>query len=119
MEIQEHQWRPIVEGIAAIAVALAEMGTSEEEAQGQVTNYLVYRLQVDIVDLVPILREAAAAVGSFPQPPDDSAESLERGRPIREMLGLPEPAERLASALRAREWLEKLADRIARLDSDQ
>lgn len=110
MEIPEHQRRGIVEGIGAIAVTLAEMGHAEEDARQQIIGYLVERLRVDDVDLVPVLREAAVAIQTFPQPPDESAERLERGRLIREMLGLPEPAEELAATLRAREWLQRLAN---------
>jgi hypothetical protein len=68
------------------------------------------RLQVDDADLVPVIREAAVTIQAFPQPPDESAERLERTSPIRQMLGLPEPAEELAATLRAREWLQRLAN---------
>jgi hypothetical protein len=105
---EEH--RGIVEGLAAIAVTAAEMGTTEEEARRQLALWLV-RLEVQSSG-VP--REAAAAISSFPQPLDEPAERLERGRPIREMLGVPEPTQELEAALRAREWLDRLADDLER-----
>jgi hypothetical protein len=95
-------------------VTLAEMGHAEEEIRQQIVGYLVERLHIDVVDLAPVIREAAVAIGSFPQPPDDPPERLERGRPIRQMLGLPEPAQELAAALRARDWLQRLADDLDR-----
>jgi hypothetical protein len=74
----------------------------------------VLRLHIDAEDLVPVIREAAAAIASLPQPLDESAERLERGRQVREMLGISEPVEELAAALRAREWLERLAEDLTR-----
>jgi len=38
MEIEEHQWRPIVEGIAAFAVTFAEMGDTEAEARSKLVD---------------------------------------------------------------------------------
>lgn len=111
MEIPDHQRRGIAEGIAAIAVTLAEMGHTEEDARQQVVR-LVERLRIEEVDLVPVIREAAAAIKDFPQPADEPTERLEGGRPIRQMLGLPEPSEQLAATLRAREWLERLANEL-------
>ena len=89
MEIPEHQRRAIVEGIGATAVTLAEMGNTEEEARQHIVVYLVEGLRIDAADLVPVIREAAALIASFPQPLDEPAERLERARPIREMLGVP------------------------------
>src|SRR6266567_1076285 len=114
MEIPEHQRRAIIDGTAAIAVTLAEMGHTEDEARQQIVGYLVQRLQIDAQDLVSVIREAAYSIASFPQPLDEPAERLERGRRIRAMLGLPEPTDALASTLRAREWLERLADELNR-----
>lgn len=109
MEIEEHQWRPIVEGMAAFAVTFAEMGDTEDDARSKLVGYMQMRLRIDQRDAARILREAAAAIARFPQPPDESAERLEHGRPIREMLGVPEPSDELAASLRAREWVERLA----------
>jgi hypothetical protein len=112
MEIPDDQREMIVEGMAAIAVTLAEMGHGEEDTRQQVVSYLVERLRIDETDLVPVIREAATAIQTFPQPTNEPAEQLERGRPVRQMLGLPEPAEELEAMLRAREWLERLATEL-------
>lgn len=109
MEIEEHQWRPIVDGIAAFAVSLAQMGNTEEDARSKLVGYMRMRLRIDQGDAVWVLREAAVAISRFPQPPDESAERLESGRQIRAMLGVPEPSEDLTASLTAREWLERLA----------
>ncbi len=109
MDIEPHQWQPIVEGMAAFAVTFAQMGNTEEEARAKLVGYMQGQLQLEKDDAVRVLREAADAITSFPQPPDDSAERLERGRPIRQMLGVPEPTEYLAASMRAREWVERLA----------
>jgi hypothetical protein len=106
----EEEHRGIVEGLAAIAVTAAELGATEEEARQQLALWFV-RLEVQSSG---VLREAAAAISSFPQPPDEPAERPKRGRPIREMLGLPEPSEELEAVLRSREWLDRLADELDR-----
>ena len=94
----------IVEGLAAIASTLAEMGTSDDEALAQLRAWIV-RLNVNAATI----RDAATAMSSMPQPLEETAEQTERARPIREMLGVTSAAEELAAALRAREWLEQLA----------
>lgn len=110
MSASDDEYRGIVEGLAAIAVTAAEMGATEEEARQQLVLWLI-RVEVQSSN---VLREAATAISSFPQPADEPADRLERGRPIREMLGVPEPSEELEAAIRAREWLERLADELDR-----
>ncbi len=99
----------IVEGIAAFAISLAEMGTDEEAARSQLVGMMVGVHEID----PELLREAAAAVSAFPQPLDESPEEIERARPIREMLGVRSASEELEAVLRAREWLQRLADDLA------
>lgn len=99
----------IVEGLAAHAVALAEMGADEADVHARLIAEL-HRLSV--ADPVAVLREAAAAVTAGPQPLDETADELERARPIRELLGVTDPAQQLAATLRAREWVQRLADEL-------
>jgi hypothetical protein len=106
MGIPEHQRRVIARGIAVLAVSLGEKGETQQDAGAAIIAYLVYDLLIDEADLVSVIRDAAAAVASLPQPVDEPAERLERGRPIRELLGLPEPSTEIVRTLRARELLE-------------
>lgn len=98
--------RIVVEGLAAMAVTLSEMDASEDEARAQLVTMLQ---RVGATD-VGVVREAAAAISGFPQPLDESAEAIERAEPIRRLLDVPSAAEELQASLRAREWLERLAD---------
>lgn len=98
MNIKDHQSAPIVEGIAAFAITFAQMGDTEAEARSKLVGYMQMRLQIDDEDAVRVLRGAAQAIVSFPQPPDDSSDHLERGRPVREMLGVPEPSDVLEAS---------------------
>jgi hypothetical protein len=109
LEIEAHQWKPIVEGVAALAVTFAEMGDTEDEARGKLAGYMQSQLDISQVDAIRVLKAAAESVASFPQPPDESAERLARGESVRKMLGVPEPSESLAKTLMAREWLQTLA----------
>lgn len=97
--------RVIVEGLGALAVSLAEMGVDEDVARAQLVAMMgrVHEFKPDV------LREAAQAISSFPQPLEESADELERTRAIREMFGVPSASEELEASLRAREWLERLA----------
>lgn len=95
----------VVEGLAAYAITLSSMGTSEVAARSELCA-LLQRVRAPDVHVV---RDAAAAVGRFPVPLDEPAAVVERGEPIRRMLDLPEPSEELAAQLRAREWLQRLA----------
>ncbi len=99
------QRRVVAEGIAAMAVTLAEMGATEDEARVKILAMLQ---QVGPAD-AEIVREAAACIGQMPQPLNESAEEVERARPIREMLGVTSAEEQLTAALTGREWLEHLA----------
>lgn len=98
--------RVIVEGLGAMAVSLAETGEDEDTARRQLVGMMLQLHETD----VEVLREAAEAIASFPQPIDESADELERARPIREMLGVRSASEDLEASLRARDWLERLAN---------
>lgn len=98
--------RVIVEGIAAIAVSVAEMGGSEDDMRAAVADMLpkLGELRPDVVNA------AAAVIARFPQPLDESPEEIEAARPIRQRLGLPDASDELAASLRAREWLQRMAE---------
>lgn len=98
--------RVIVEGLGAMAVSLAETGEDEDTARRQLVGMMLQLHETD----VEVLREAAEAISSFPQPIDESTDELERARPIREMLGVRSASEDLEASLRARDWLERLAN---------
>ncbi len=98
--------RVVVEGLVATALTLAE----RDERDGNALGYLR-----DLSDQVglrtpAVFRAAAAAITQMPQPPLESADATERARPMREMLGVQSAEDKLAAALRAREWLLRLAD---------
>ena len=97
----------IIEGLAAIANGLAEMGESDEEIRRHMRGHLARR---QITTEAPaVLRAAAECITRMPQPLLESAEETERRRPIEEMLGLTSAEDQLAAMLRAREVLENLA----------
>lgn len=98
----------IVEHLAVLAVALAEDGTRESEALSQLGTFL----QRFAVSDVSIIREAAAAVLSLPQPIDETLEETERANPIRELFGVPSAQSQLTATLTGRVWLEKLAESV-------
>jgi hypothetical protein len=81
------------------------LGEDEDTARRQLVGMMLRLYETD----VEVLREAAQAISSFPQPIDESADELERARPIREMLGVRSASEDLEASLRARDWLERLA----------
>lgn len=98
--------RIIIEGIAAAAVTLAEMGKSRPQFDEQITT-----LAASVGATAEQIRLAADEIARMPQPVDESAEERERGEPIRQMLGVMPVEEQLVAELRAREWLQALADR--------
>ncbi|MDP9386855.1 MAG: hypothetical protein M3Q48_02730 [Actinomycetota bacterium] len=107
--VSRDERRVIVEGLAAYAVTMTEMGADEQDVRAKLASEL-QRFGVD--DPVGVLRDSAAAITAAPQPPDETAERLERAQPIRELFGLPSPGEQLAATLRAREWVQRLAEDI-------
>lgn len=91
-----------------MAITLSEMGTGPDDARSQLLGWL-QRYQLENPADVGVVRDAAAAVGTFPQPVDEPAYEIERSQHFRQLLGVPSAAEQLAAQLRAREWLEQLA----------
>lgn len=91
-----------------MAITAAEMGASDEELVNAVGGMML-RLGMGTADEV---RAVAAAVARLPQPLDEGAYERERRRPIEEMLGVTSPEEQLSAALRAREVLERFAERV-------
>jgi hypothetical protein len=98
--------RKIAEGTAALAISLAEQGASEEVWRAAMLRMLEQLGEANAA----IVRLAASAVTSLPEPLDETPEEIERARPFRETLGVRSAEEDLAATLRAREWLERLAN---------
>ena len=96
----------IVEGLAAVAVALAEMGATEAEMQEALERTGALRRPRHAA----VLGDVVAAISALPQPLDEPADELERAQPLRDLLGLASLAEELAATLHAREWVQHLAD---------
>lgn len=94
-----------LEGLAAIAVTVAEMGGTPEDVMARVGPYL-FKLGLATGDDV---RAVAAAIARLPQRMNESAEIRERRKPIERMLGLTSAEEALVASLTAREALETLA----------
>jgi hypothetical protein len=99
----------IAEGVAALAFSHAEQGTSEEEARVVILETLMQLGEAN----ASMVRLAASAVTSLPEPLDETPEEIERARPIREMMGVRSAENDLAATLRAREWLERLATELS------
>ena len=96
----------IVEGLAAIAVTVAEMGGTNDDIRAQLIS-MMFKLHID--DPAEVLRAAAAAVGRLPTPMEESAGDTERQRGLRALLGVTSAEDQLAAGLRGRDMLEKLA----------
>ena len=106
--MSEEQYRTLVDGLAATAVALAERHERETNALG----YLRDLAEQMGVRSAPVYREAAAAITRMPQPPLESAEETEQARARRATLGVPSAEDKLAAALLGREWLTRLAEEL-------
>ncbi len=106
--MSDEELRAAVEGLARTAVTLAERDEREANALGYLRDLS------DQLGLCTsaVFRAAAAAITEMPQPPLESAEETERARPMRTMLGVPSAEDRLSAALKGREWLLRLADKL-------
>ena len=98
----------MVAGLAATAVVLAERDEWESDA---------LRYMREVSDQVgarspQVFRAAAASIASMPFPPVETAEETERAEPMRRILGVQSVEDRLVAALRAREWLLRLAEEL-------
>ncbi len=98
----------VLEGLAAMAVSLAEMGSSETELVKVVGSSMASLGLTSSADV----RDVAGAISHLPEPVDESAEVRDRRRPIDEMLGLTSPEDQLVAALRARDALEAFATHL-------
>lgn len=107
--------RVIVEGLAASAVTLAEMGATEADARNKLLDWL---MALRVTDPAAILYDAAVQIGASPQPLGEPADKFDRAQRIRDLLGLKSPAEQLGAMLKAREWVQRLADDLATRSGD-
>ena len=103
--MSDEQLQVVVEGLAATAVTLAERDEREANALGYLRDLAAQVGQ----RTPPVFRSAAAAITNMPQPPLESADETERARPLRQMLGVQSAEDKLAAALKGREWLLRLA----------
>ena len=93
----------IVNGLAAYAITIAEMGGTETDAHPALLNLMMRVGESDPA----LLDEAAEAIARFPQPIDAAIDEIESAARVREMLGVRSATEDLEASLRAREWLQK------------
>ena len=96
----------IVEGLAVLAVSMAGMGRSEQDTRVALVREMAHLGETDI----SLLREAADAVERLPPPPREPAEKAENAGAVREDRDGEGDEEQRAAALKAREWLQRLAD---------
>ncbi|HEV7949071.1 MAG TPA: hypothetical protein VGP24_04810 [Glaciihabitans sp.] len=94
----------IVEGLAAFAVSMFEMGKDDAGVRDEVIAWWN-----QFGRPAGLFRVAADAVKELPQPLSESPETIERMRPIREALGVTSADDSLTAALKGRELLERLA----------
>ena len=104
----------VAEGLAALAVTLAEMGTTEERALREILAWM-YRLGTPDAETA---RAAAEAVATMAQPLDAPLDRTEAARQIRQMLGVSSVTDQLTAALQGREWLEEIARALEAPEGD-
>jgi len=56
-----------------------------------------------------IVRAASQRISQLPNPPDIDVDEFENAETVYEMFRLPTPASELTAALKAREWMDRLA----------
>ena len=93
------------EGVAAFAIALVRTGTDEATSR----HAILRQMSQSQVFVPGILRAAADAIKSFPQPLDETPEEIERTKPIRDLMGVPSAEQELLHSMAARELLERMA----------
>ena len=94
----------IVEGLAARASTVFEMGKDDAEAREDVIAWWERLGRPS-----GVFHAAAEAMKDLPQPLNESADTIERMRSIRESLDVTSADKSLVSALQGRELLERLA----------
>lgn len=97
-----------LEGLASLAVTVAEMGGTPEDVMAKVGPCLLKFGLVTGDDV----RAVAATIARLPQPLNESADVRERRDPIERMLGVTSPEDALVASLTAREALQSLAAAI-------
>lgn len=100
---EDHEF--IAAGLAAYATTYFEMGDSVADVRMKLVAHWV-----SLGSPAGAFRDAATAVGEQPQPVVESAETTERSRPVRELLGVTSAEAQLVASLRARELLVGLAE---------
>jgi hypothetical protein len=94
-----------LEGLAARAVALIELGRTDAEVVADLASYLA-RFDMRTAEAV---RGVAAAIGRLPRPAEQPVDEQERSRPKEQMLGVPSAEEELEAMRRARAVLQEYA----------
>ncbi len=122
----------VVRGLASVALAAASESQHDDAPDGEAGQDGEARARLTLIQVLrahgtadpSIAAEAAREVARMVEDPDsrldeggvgdeEPVEAAEAER-VRRALGVPEPAEELVAALRAREWLERFAADLAR-----
>jgi sulfur carrier protein ThiS len=98
-----------IEGVAAFAVSLCEMGEATDEQVRETIADLLASLGIATREHALAVAQAIAAL---PQPEDQPAEERERRRHVEAMLGVTPPEQELAAMLRARDLVQQVADSL-------
>jgi hypothetical protein len=112
-DLPQFNYQGAVEGLAAMATTIAEMGGSEDDIVKQVGAYML-RIGLATPEDVDAI---ADAIARLPQPLNESADEIEKARPIREMLNVISAEDQLIASLRAREALRAFAGQLRSLQS--
>ncbi len=107
--MDEQGRQAVVRGLAALAVATAEAGGSEEQARLAFIQVLRAHGTTDPALVIGAAEAVADPAGQADDPGDDPDLDPEVARQIREAMGTAGPAEQLTAMLRGREWLQRFA----------
>lgn len=122
----------MVRGLASVALAAAAeavqdgapTGEAGEDSEARARLTLIQVLRAHgtadpsvvveaAVEVARMVEQPGAGLGAGDADDEEPLEAAEAER-VRLALGVPDPLERLAAALRAREWLERFAADLAR-----
>jgi hypothetical protein len=101
-----------LEGLAARAVALVELGRTDAEVVADLDAYLT-RFDMRTAEAV---RAVAAAIGRLPRPSERPVDGREQPRPEEQVLGVPSAEEELEAMLRAMAVLQEYATHLEKPD---